>query len=103
MCHRQPCGFDDGLHVLQRLPRLPLDGVRQFAIGVASALTGDVEKIAGDDSGAVRTDWFDPGRRDGAFLRARTGRIEENDDGADEKETDAHHGRPFHRRIIDRP
>jgi len=38
-------------HVLQRLPYLAFEGVRQLPVGVASALTGDVEKIAGEDSG----------------------------------------------------
>ena len=48
--------------------------------GVAPALAGDVEKIAGENARAVRTDGFDPGRSDHPFLRSRTGRTEEDDD-----------------------
>ena len=35
----------------KRLPHLAFDGGRKLSLGVASALTGDVEKIAGENPG----------------------------------------------------
>ncbi len=64
MLHRQAGRFHDGLHVLKCLTHLAFDGRGEFSLGVAPALAGDVEKIAGENARAVRTDGFGAGRRD---------------------------------------
>src|SRR5439155_21058404 len=119
--HRQPGGFHDGLHVLQRLPRLAFNGAGKCSPGVASALPGDVEKIAGENSRTVRTDGLDAGWSDvppsltpcalsfgeasppsltpcalsfgeaSSFLRSYGGNPREDHDNADQNEREAPH------------
>src|SRR5262245_4606808 len=90
MLERQPGGFDDGLHVLQCLPRLAFDRGGKFSLRVAPPLAGNVEKVAGENPWTVGTDWFDTRRSNCSFLPSRSESAGEDRDRADEGETNAH-------------
>ena len=64
---RQPGGFDNRLDVLERLPDLRVDRVRQPAVAVACALPGDVQEIAGHDPGTVGPNGLRSWWRDDSF------------------------------------
>ena len=91
MLHRQAGGFDDGLDVQQCLPCLAFDCGGKFSLGVAPALTGYVEKVAGENPWTVRTNGFDAGRSNRSLLRSGTESTADPDDNATQKESDACH------------
>src|SRR6185503_12284034 len=80
---------DDGLHVLQCLPCLPFDRGGKFSVSVAPPLTGDVQKVAGENPWTVWTDGFDAGRSNGSLLRSSAKSAGQGDDSAKQKKRSA--------------
>ena len=63
----QAGGFDNCLDVVERLPDLRVDRVRQSRVAIACALPGDVQEIADHDPRTVGADGLRAWRRDDSF------------------------------------
>ena len=67
---RATCGFEDRLHVLKALSSLCFEGGWNLSVRLTRSLSGDVQKLAGKNAGAIRANRLCAWRKNDALFEA---------------------------------